>query len=53
LYVIIVAPATESISIDDGSPKRECRRDDVVRTFVMTLSGWHEMERDSSPFTEA
>jgi hypothetical protein len=49
---MIVAPGTDSISIDDGSPNRELRRDDVVRTVDMTLTGWHETMRDSSPFTQ-
>jgi hypothetical protein len=32
---MIVAPRTESISIDDGSPRREFSREDVVRTVVI------------------
>jgi hypothetical protein len=49
---MIVAPATESISIDDGSPKREFKREDVVRTVAIPL----RVARNGAgfkPFTEA
>jgi hypothetical protein len=32
---MMVAPRTESISIDDGSPRREFSKEDVVRTVVI------------------
>jgi hypothetical protein len=34
---MIVAPGTAAISIDDGSPSRELRRDEVVRTVAMPI----------------
>jgi hypothetical protein len=50
---MIVAPGTDAISIESGSPSREVSRDDVVRTVVMAYLGLHETGSDSTPFTEA
>jgi hypothetical protein len=48
-----VALGTDDISIESGSPRREWRSEDVVRTVVMAYLGLHETASDSSPFTEA
>jgi len=45
---MIVAPRTESISIDDGSPRRELSKEDVVRTVLIVPIVFHEIGGDSS-----
>jgi hypothetical protein len=49
LYIMIVAPRRESISIDDGSPSREWSKEDVVRTLVIVPLACHESGSVSRP----